>query len=200
MVTALLLPMFFVYSGLNTKMGLVDTPYLWAVAMAVLAAACFGKGVACWSAARLSGEPQRDAVAIGALMNARGLMELILLNIGLERGIITQGLFSIMVFMAIVTTLSATPMFELVLGKNGSAKRRAYLETNARRWPEGAAVHESAALANFCIRRRQRHDFDAPTLPHDIAHGSGPRGSAPTSCSERIMVSHIAWAIGRLSL
>ncbi len=129
--TTLLLPMFFVYSGLNTKMGLVDTPFLWAVAAVVLAAACLGKGVACWAAARISGEPKRESVAIGALMNARGLMELILLNIGLEQGIITPGLFSIMVFMAIVTTLSATPMFELVLGRHGSAKRRAFIEANA---------------------------------------------------------------------
>ncbi len=133
LTTTLLLPMFFVYSGLNTKMGLVDTPFLWTVAMVVLAAACLGKGIACWSAARLSGEPNRDAIAIGALMNARGLMELILLNIGLEHGIITQGLFSIMVFMAIVTTLSATPVFELVLGRNGSRKRMAYIEANAAR-------------------------------------------------------------------
>lgn len=145
--TTLLLPMFFVYSGLNTKMGLVDSPFLWAVAMAVLAAACLGKGVACWSAARLSGEPNRDAVAIGSLMNARGLMELILLNIGLEHGIITPGLFSIMVFMAIVTTLSATPMFELVLGKNGSPKRLAYIEANDRRSGEKKSAAAGAGVS-----------------------------------------------------
>ena len=137
--TTLLLPMFFVYSGLNTKMGLVDSPFLWTVAIVVLVAACLGKGVACWSAARLSGEPNRDAVAIGSLMNARGLMELILLNIGLEQGIITPGLFSIMVFMAIVTTLSATPMFELVLGRNGSAKRLAYIAAHDTRAAAAAA-------------------------------------------------------------
>lgn len=135
--TTLLLPMFFVYSGLNTKMGLVDSPFLWGVTAVVLLAACLGKGVACWAAARISGEPNRDAVAIGSLMNARGLMELILLNIGLERGIITPGLFSIMVFMAIVTTLSATPMFELVLGRNGSPKRLAYIAANETRTGAG---------------------------------------------------------------
>lgn len=137
--TTLLLPMFFVYSGLNTKMGLVDSPFLWGVTAVVLLAACLGKGVACWAAARISGEPNRDAVAIGSLMNARGLMELILLNIGLERGIITPGLFSIMVFMAIVTTLSATPMFELVLGRNGSPKRLAYIAANEARTAAGRA-------------------------------------------------------------
>lgn len=114
LTTNFLLPLFFVYSGLNTRIGFVDTPYLWAVALVILLAACFGKGVACWLAARLNGEPPRDALAIGTLMNARGLMELIILNIGLERGIITPTLFTIMALMAIITTLLASPAFEFV--------------------------------------------------------------------------------------
>ncbi|MCA1592679.1 MAG: cation:proton antiporter [Acidobacteria bacterium] len=114
LTTNFLLPLFFVYSGLNTRIGFVDTPYLWMVTLVILLAACFGKGVACWLAARLNGEPQRDALAIGTLMNARGLMELIILNIGLERGIITPTLFTIMVLMAIITTLMASPVFEYV--------------------------------------------------------------------------------------
>ncbi|MCA9281254.1 MAG: cation:proton antiporter [Phycisphaerales bacterium] len=113
MTTALLLPMFFVYSGLNTRIGLVSTWHLWMIAVLALMAATLGKGIACYAAARVCGEPKRDAAAVGALMNARGLMELIILNIGLERGIITPTLFSIMVIMAIVTTLIATPVFEM---------------------------------------------------------------------------------------
>lgn len=114
LTTNFLLPLFFVYSGLNTRLGLVDTAMLWAVALVILLAACFGKGVACWLAARLNGEDNREALAIGTLMNARGLMELIILNIGLERGVITPRLFTIMVMMAIVTTLMASPLFEFV--------------------------------------------------------------------------------------
>ena len=114
LTTNFLLPLFFVYSGLNTRLGLVDTPQLWGVALVILLVACFGKGVACWLAARLNGEDNREALAIGTLMNARGLMELILLNIGLERGVITPTLFTIMVIMAIVTTLAASPVFEFV--------------------------------------------------------------------------------------
>lgn len=114
LTTNLLLPMFFVYSGLNTRLGLVDSPAMWGVAVVILLAACFGKGIACWAAARMNGEENREAMAIGTLMNARGLMELIILNIGLERGVITPTLFTIMVMMAIVTTLAATPLFELV--------------------------------------------------------------------------------------
>jgi Kef-type K+ transport system membrane component KefB len=117
LTTTFLLPLFFVYSGLNTRIGLVNTPVLWGVALLVLIAATAGKGVACWLAARLNGEPNAEALAIGTLMNARGLMELIILNIGLERGIIQPTLFTIMVLMAIATTLMATPVFEWVYGR-----------------------------------------------------------------------------------
>lgn len=111
LTTLLLLPLFFIYSGLNTRFDLVNEPFLWLVALAVLAAAVLGKAGACYAAARWCGESHREAMGVGSLMNARGLMELIILNIGLERGIITPTLFSILVFMAIVTTLMATPMF-----------------------------------------------------------------------------------------
>jgi Kef-type K+ transport system membrane component KefB len=121
----LLLPLFFVYSGLNTHLGLVGAAGLWGVALLVLLAACLGKGGACYLAARLSGEPRREAVAIGALMNARGLMELIILNIGLERGLVTPVLFSVMVLMAVVTTLMATPLFNLVYSEQDTAAARA---------------------------------------------------------------------------
>ncbi|MGH8655236.1 MAG: cation:proton antiporter [Gammaproteobacteria bacterium] len=114
LVSNLLVPCFFVYSGLNTSIGLLDSPVLWGIALLVLLAACLGKGVACWAAARLSGELPREAMAIGALMNARGLMELIILNIGLEHALITPTLFTIMVLMAIITTLMASPIFEWV--------------------------------------------------------------------------------------
>ena len=104
LTTTFLLPLFFVYSGLNTSISLVDSAWLWGITLVVLLAACLGKGVACWAAARMSGEDNRTALAIGTLMNARGLMELIILNIGLQHGIITPLLFTVMVIMAIVTT------------------------------------------------------------------------------------------------
>lgn len=115
MAVVVLLPLFFVCSGLNTRITLVNSWPLFLIALAVLAAACIGKGAACAAAAKLNGEPTRESLAIGALMNARGLMELIILNIGLERGVITPTLFSIMVVMAVVTTLMATPAFNFVL-------------------------------------------------------------------------------------
>jgi Kef-type K+ transport system membrane component KefB len=92
-------------------------PALAALGLVILVAACAGKGLACWGAAWLAGADRRDAAATGALMNARGLMELIILNIGLERGIIQPTLFTLMVLMAVVTTLAATPLFERVYGR-----------------------------------------------------------------------------------
>ncbi len=114
LTTNFMLPLFFIYSGLNTKIGLVNTPSLWAYTLLILLIACAGKGVACFLAARWNGMDNHSAAAVGILMNARGLMELIILNIGLERGLITPTLFTIMVIMAIVTTLMATPLFNLV--------------------------------------------------------------------------------------
>jgi K+:H+ antiporter len=116
-ITNFLLPLFFIYSGLNTRLDLVNSWQLWGITLLILLVAVLGKGVACWAAARLNKEPNREAMAIGTLMNARGLMELILLNIGLEHGLITPTLFTMLVFMAIITTLMASPLFELVYGR-----------------------------------------------------------------------------------
>ena len=121
-VTNFLLPLFFVYSGLNTSVGLLNSWWLWGIAGLIFLAALGGKGVACWLAALLNGEPNREALAIGSLMNARGLMELILLNIGLQQKIITPTLFTMLVLMAIVTTLMASPIFEFVYGRYRTAQ------------------------------------------------------------------------------
>jgi Kef-type K+ transport system membrane component KefB len=116
-----MLPMFFTYSGLNTQLTLVADPSLLLVAMVVLACSVFAKFGACWAAARLSGQDNRTALGIGALMNSRGLMELIIINIGLQAGVIGPALFSMLVLMAIVTTLMASPIFEVVYGKQARA-------------------------------------------------------------------------------
>ncbi len=123
LTVALLLPLFFTYSGLNTRIGLLNTPLLWLMCAAILAAAVIGKGVACWFAARITGVPNREALGIGTLMNARGLMELIIINIGLQRGIISEGLFAALVIMAVITTLMASPIFERLVGSGPPAAR-----------------------------------------------------------------------------
>jgi Kef-type K+ transport system membrane component KefB len=80
----------------------------------IVIAAIGGKGLACMFAARASGESWRNSAIVGTLMNARGLMELIILNIGLEKKLITPMLFTMMVLMAVVTTLMASPLFQFL--------------------------------------------------------------------------------------
>jgi len=117
LAVVLLLPMFFTYSGLNTRMDMVNSVQLLAIALGILAVSILAKFGACWAAARIAGEDNRTALGIGALMNSRGLMELIIINIGLQKGIIGPTLFSMLVLMAIVTTVMASPLFEAVYGK-----------------------------------------------------------------------------------
>ncbi|MBV8037639.1 cation:proton antiporter [Roseateles sp.] len=113
----LLLPMFFTYSGLNTRLDMLNSLQLLLIALGVLAASVLAKFGACYLAARMAGEDNRTALGIGALMNSRGLMELIIINIGLQKGIIGPALFSMLVLMAVVTTMMASPLFELVYGR-----------------------------------------------------------------------------------
>lgn len=112
-----LLPMFFTFSGLNTELLVVNSVDLLLVTAAILAASILAKGGASYIGARLSGQDHATSMGIGALMNARGLMELIIINIGLQRGIITPALFAMLVVMAIITTLMASPLFELFYGR-----------------------------------------------------------------------------------
>ena len=114
LTTTLLVPIFFVYSGLNTRLLLIDTAGLWAMTLGVFLTACAGKGLACWAAARATGATGRQALAIATLMNARGMVELILVNLGLQRGLITPTLFTMLVLMAIGTTLMAGPVFSVI--------------------------------------------------------------------------------------
>ncbi len=116
LTVALLLPLFFTYSGLNTRITLLNSLSLWLLCGLVLLAATLGKGVACYLAASWSGLPNHEAIGVGALMNARGLMELIIINIGLQRGVISEELFAILVIMAVATTLMASPIFDRLVG------------------------------------------------------------------------------------
>lgn len=123
-VTVLLLPLYFVNSGLSTQLTLLNSGSVWVVTAVVVAGACGGKILACAAAARLSGEGRRESFAIGAMMNARGLMELIILNIGLERGLISPTLFTVGVVMAVVTTLIATPLFDALYPRSETSDHR----------------------------------------------------------------------------
>lgn len=116
-VLIFLLPVFFAYSGLQTQIGLLNSPRLWALCFAVLAVAIIGKYVGTYVAARVSGIDNRQASALGWLMNTRGLTELIVLNIGLSLGVISPLLFTMLVIMALVTTFMTSPLLELTYPK-----------------------------------------------------------------------------------
>ena len=113
-VTIVLLPLFFAYSGLRTKIGLLDDWNDWAWCGVVVFVACLGKFGGSAIAARLVGMKWREASAIGVLMNTRGLMELIVLNVGLDLGVISPRLFTMMVIMALVTTWITSPLLEWI--------------------------------------------------------------------------------------
>ncbi len=113
-VTVLLLPAFFAYTGMRTEIGLLNDWSQWGVCLVIIFVATLGKFGGSLVAARLSGESWRDAGVLGILMNTRGLMELIVLNIGLDLGVISPTLFAMMVIMALVTTMMTSPALLLL--------------------------------------------------------------------------------------
>ena len=110
----LLLPLFFVYTGLRTEIGLINDPYLWKVTGFIILVAVVGKFLGSALAAKFVGQNWRDSLTIGALMNTRGLMELIVLNIGLDLKVLTPEVFTMMVIMALVTTFMTGPALNFI--------------------------------------------------------------------------------------
>jgi len=113
-LTSIFVPMFFVYSGLNTRFALLTDPGLLLFSLAAVVLAVAGKFGACLLAARWRGETPAVAVRIGTLMNARGLMQLIALNVGLAAHIVSRGMFTALVLVALVTTVMASPVLSLL--------------------------------------------------------------------------------------
>ena len=110
----LLLPLFFVFTGLRTEIGLLNDPYLWKITGLIILVAVIGKFVGSALAAKFVGQNWRDSLTIGALMNTRGLMELVVLNIGFDLGVLTPEVFAMMVIMALVTTFMTGPALNLI--------------------------------------------------------------------------------------
>jgi Kef-type K+ transport system membrane component KefB len=109
-----LLPLFFVFTGLRTQIGLINDPALWNVAGMIIAVAVIGKFLGSALAAKFVGQNWKDSLSIGALMNTRGLMELVVLNIGYDLGVLTTEVFTMMVIMALVTTFMTGPALDLI--------------------------------------------------------------------------------------
>ena len=109
-----LLPLFFVFTGLRTQIGLLNDPYLWKVTAVIIAVAVAGKFLGSAFAAKFVGQSWKDSLAIGALMNTRGLMELVVLNIGYDLGVLSTEIFTMMVIMALVTTFMTGPALDFI--------------------------------------------------------------------------------------
>ena len=110
----LLLPLFFVFTGLRTEIGLLNDPHLWKITGLIILVAVAGKFIGSALAAKFVGQNWKDSLTIGALMNTRGLMELVVLNIGYDLGVLTPEIFAMMVIMALVTTFSTGPALDLI--------------------------------------------------------------------------------------
>jgi Kef-type K+ transport system membrane component KefB len=125
LVSVLLLPLFFALTGMRTRFDLLNDSAMWIWAGIVLAAAVFGKMGGAAIAARWTGQSWRDAIALGALLNTRGLVELIVLNIAYNVGAFTPTLFTMMVVMALVTTMCTAPVLNLLGIRDGKEKPKA---------------------------------------------------------------------------
>jgi len=120
-IAVLFLPAFFAFTGMRTRIGLVSGLDAWLICGLIVLVATLGKFGGTIVAARVTGLGWRDSAALGSLMNTRGLMELIVLNIGLDLGVISEKLFAMLVIMALVTTLSTTPALHMILGRDATA-------------------------------------------------------------------------------
>ncbi len=110
----LLMPLFFVYTGLRTEIGLLNDAYLWKTAVLIILVAVVGKFIGSALASKFVGQTWKDSFTIGALMNTRGLMELVVLNIGYDLGVLTPEIFAMMVIMALVTTFMTGPLLSFI--------------------------------------------------------------------------------------
>ncbi len=134
---ALFLPLFFVFTGLRTQIGLLNDSHLWIVCALVVAVAILGKFGGSALAARFVGQSWKESLSIGALMNTRGLMELIVLNIGYDLGVLSAEMFAMLVLMALVTTFMTGPMLDLInwMFKDKSGEEsKAYADIPNRRF------------------------------------------------------------------
>jgi len=127
-----LLPLFFVFTGLRTQIGLLNNPDLWIVCLIIIAVAIAGKFLGSAIAARFVGQSWRDSLVLGALMNTRGLMELVVLNIGYDLGVLTPEVFTMLVLMALITTFMTGPSITFIdfVTKRRERLKLALISTN----------------------------------------------------------------------
>lgn len=157
-VVAVLLPLFFVVTGLRTEVGQLDRLEYWLLGLLILVVAVVGKWVGAMAAARYSGMSLRESTAVGVLMNTRGLTELIVLNIGLDLGLISPALFTILVLMALITTFMAGPILRLV---DRSGELSDAPEEELRRVLATAPARGPATAGSILVAPQDEKRFDA---------------------------------------
>lgn len=136
------LPIFFTYTGLRTDMGTLNGTMMWLIAVAVIGASIFGKFFGCTVAARWSGFGWRESTIIGAMMNTRGLMELIVVNVGYQLGVIPQSVFTMLVMMAVLTTVMTTPIVSRLIRNTEFHEPMGAAMRNGRRGTPATANNE----------------------------------------------------------
>lgn len=145
----LFLPLFFAFTGLRTSIGLVSGAEMWGYCALIIGVAVAGKFGGSAVAARLTGMPWRESAALGVLMNTRGLMELVILNVGLDIGVISPALFTMMVLMALVTTFMTTPLLVWIYppaAKPAPFRARSRAAEDSRAANTGAGVGAHAGV------------------------------------------------------
>jgi len=175
-----LVPLFFAYSGVRTEVGLLDSGQDWAICGLILLVGTLGKAGGGTVAARLSGLSWRESGALGVLMNTRGLMGIIVLNIGLDLGVISTALFSMLVIMALFTTIMATPLLQWIYPAEAMA--RDLVESLEVAGPGGAAARAAGERVLVCLS----HAGAAPGLVEVAAGLAG--GERPA----RLYALHLA--------
>jgi len=150
----LLLPAFFAFTGMRTRIDLVSGMDQWLICGLIILVATVGKFGGTFVAARLTGLGWRNAAALGTLMNTRGLMELIVLNIGLDLKVISPTLFAMMVLMALVTTMVTAPMLRLLIPTTASNAALA-----SERTPDRRNVSPAECLRPILIGRSERGNY-----------------------------------------
>jgi len=157
----LLLPLFFVYTGLRTQIGLLNETNLWAVCGLIILVAVIGKFGGTAIAARVTGQNWYNGLTIGALMNTRGLMELVVLNIGYDLGVFPPQVFAMMVVMALVTTFMTSPSLNLIDKLFKRKQTDEQLTGNKKKFRVLVSFEDSEIgkklliLANSFVRREQ---------------------------------------------
>ncbi len=174
-VVLVLLPLFFVVTGLKTEVNALNRPVLWALTLLLIAVAVAGKFLGAMFAARYGGFSLRDSAAIGALMNTRGLTELIVLNIGLDLGVISTQLFTMLVVMALVTTFMAGPILRLIDPRHELSEPVEEELHQARRVSTDAIPTAATARAILVAPQDERNLDALIALAEPLAKATPPR-------------------------